>query len=133
MRMELLALMAAGMFSANVASAGQGLAHDNPAAVYAMGDYDAQGIGEVAPAAGPASAAEEHTAVMQVNGMVCDFCAQAIKKALEQRPGVASVSIDLAAQTVTMTMERNSPLPSDGDLKRLMDEAGYKLVSVRRS
>lgn len=126
--MGFMIAMLAAMTTGNMAGATQNLVHDNPAAVYAMGDFDVNGAA-VAPAAGPA---EAKTLVLHVNGMVCDFCAQAIKKALEQRGGVEKAEIDLAAQTVTLTMADGAAPMSDADLKTLMDEAGYKLVGVDR-
>lgn len=47
------------------------------------------------------------TVTIPVRGMHCESCQQKIETALRQVPGVSDIQIDLAAETVRMTYDKN--------------------------
>ena len=61
----------------------------------------------------------------RVDGMSCHHCEQAVTSELSRLEGVASVAVDLAAGTVTVTSTRALDLD---DVAAAVDEAGYELV-----
>jgi copper chaperone CopZ len=60
-----------------------------------------------------------------VTGMTCAHCRRAVTEEIAAVDGVASVAVDLATGTVTVTADR----PVDrADITAAVDEAGYALV-----
>jgi copper chaperone CopZ len=60
-----------------------------------------------------------------VTGMTCAHCRRAVTEEIAAVDGVASVAVDLATGTVTVTADR----PVDrADINAAVDEAGYALV-----
>jgi copper chaperone CopZ len=60
-----------------------------------------------------------------VTGMTCAHCRRAVTEEIAAVDGVASVAVDLATGTVTVTADR----PIDrADIAAAVDEAGYALV-----
>jgi copper chaperone CopZ len=60
-----------------------------------------------------------------VTGMTCAHCRRAVTEEIAAVDGVASVAVDLATGTVTVTAAR----PVDrADITAAVDEAGYALV-----
>ncbi len=72
------------------------------------------------------SACEEITAIYPVSGMHCAACAQSIQSFLRAQPGIVSAEVNFAAQTVTLTYNRQQYHPED--LRRLVQQLGYDLV-----
>jgi copper chaperone len=67
------------------------------------------------------------TVTLQVNGMSCNHCVNAIESALKDVGGVDSVRVDLVAGRVTVTYdETNVDL---NKLKDAIEEEGYDVVS----
>lgn len=65
-------------------------------------------------------------ATYSVTGMTCDHCVRAVTTEVGQVPGVASVSVDLAAGQVTLVSEE----PIDPDAVRAaVEEAGFELTA----
>ena len=65
------------------------------------------------------------TTTFQVQGMTCGHCERAITEEVGRVEGVRDVRVDLAAGTVTVTVDR----PVDrADIAAAVDEAGYVLV-----
>ena len=65
------------------------------------------------------------TTTFTVTGMTCDHCRRAVTEEIAAVDGVASVAVDLATGTVTVTADR----PVDrADISAAVDEAGYALV-----
>ena len=81
-------------------------------------------------AAFPAFAADQ--IIVHVNGMVCDFCAQAIEKVMAKEPGIENVKIDLEAKTVTFTSEENADV-TDAFIEDLMVDSGYDIERIERT
>ena len=79
----------------------------------------------------PLTANAAETAKISVNGLVCDFCARAIEKIFTKDEAVESVAVDLTSKIVTATFKDGKTL-SDDELKKLVTDAGYNVVSIAR-
>lgn len=75
--------------------------------------------------------AEAPIIVAKVNGMVCDFCAQALKKVFKKEAAVEDLSVDLDASEVTITLKSGQTL-SDDKVETLIRKSGYAFVSAAR-
>jgi copper chaperone CopZ len=85
-----------------------------------------------APALAAEKACPAPQVVAKVNGMVCDFCAQSVKKVLEKESSVQSVDIDLTAKEVRIALKPGQTL-SDDVIKSGISYAGYDLVGIEHS
>jgi copper chaperone CopZ len=66
-----------------------------------------------------------------VNGMVCEFCAQSLKKTFRKEPGVKDVTISLEKKMVTVQMSRGKTI-SDAIIRKRVSYAGYEVESIHR-
>jgi mercuric ion binding protein len=82
--------------------------------------------------AGFASIASARTIEMDVNGLVCAFCAQGIEKALNRFPATEGVFVSLEHHIVAVELKDGQDIP-DAALTKAITDAGYKLVAVRRT
>jgi copper chaperone CopZ len=71
-------------------------------------------------------------AVVSVNGLVCDFCAQAIEKSFRRQAAVNAVHVDLTAKLVSIDFKPDASL-DDAAIRRIVTNAGYTVVSIRRT
>ena len=73
---------------------------------------------------------------IQVEGLVCDFCAQSIEKVFMKQPGVAVVYVNLDRQNVQVKMadvfQDNEPGISDNRIINLLQDAGYTVSEITR-
>ena len=70
-----------------------------------------------------------HTVVAKVNGLVCDFCAQALRKVFKKEDAVETISVDLDAGEVRVFLKDGQNL-SDERLAKLIRKSGYSLVDI---
>jgi len=63
---------------------------------------------------------------LNVNGMSCSHCENAIKKAVGALDGVGEVSVDLTGKTVTVAYDE-SKVTMD-NIKFEIDDQGYEVV-----
>lgn len=69
---------------------------------------------------------------VKVNGMVCSFCAQGIKRKLSQIPGIANVSIDM--QTKTIRFGTSSAFKGGKpSIQQAIRDAGYVVQSIEET
>lgn len=101
----------------------------------AMHDHDAGGVEEAAASASDAASAiavvAPGTLQVQVNGLVCDFCAQALNRVLTRRAEIAEINVDLDTRIVTIDMEEGGEI-DDETLTGLINDAGYDVVAIHR-
>jgi len=71
------------------------------------------------------------TIVAKVNGLVCDFCAQALKKVFKKEEAVASLNVDLDSGEVRIGLKDGQTL-SDERVAKLIRKSGYSLVETSR-
>ncbi len=79
--------------------------------------------------ASPASAA---TIEINVNGLVCAFCAQGIEKKLRKLPATADVVVSLEQRLVAVALKDGQDI-SDADLRKALTDAGYKVIGIQRT
>ena len=59
-----------------------------------------------------------------VTGMTCEHCVASVTEEVSELAGVRAVDVDLA--TGRLTVEAG-PVPTDDDVRRAVEEAGYRL------
>lgn len=64
--------------------------------------------------------------IIRIDGMHCQNCAERVRRAIEAVDGV-SVRVDLKSGIASVDMDRNV---EDHRLKKAVEEAGYKVVSI---
>ena len=72
------------------------------------------------------------TIEMDVNGLVCAFCAQGIEKTLKTFPATDSVYVSLEHRIVAIELKEGLDI-EDAQLKKAIKDAGYTLVAIRRT
>ena len=66
------------------------------------------------------------TTLFSAPDIMCDGCANAIKKSLGKLPGVSDIAVDIAAKHVTITHE---PEVSRETLIHALDRAGFPVAT----
>lgn len=79
-----------------------------------------------------ASSAAAATIEMNVNGLVCAFCAQGIEKKLRKLPATADVVVSLEQRLVAVALKDGQDI-SDADLRKALTDAGYKVIAIQRT
>jgi copper chaperone CopZ len=72
------------------------------------------------------------TVNVKVNGMVCAFCAQGIKKKFEGNNSIESVDVNLDSKIVKVVVKKENKL-SDEEIKKSITEAGYVVEKIERT
>lgn len=75
---------------------------------------------------------EAATIEMNVNGLVCAFCAQGIEKQLRKFPATADVVVSLEHKLVAVALKDGQDIP-DADLQRALTNAGYTVKAINRT
>ena len=71
------------------------------------------------------------TIEMDVNGLVCAFCAQGIEKKLRSFPATGDVVVSLEKKLVAVATKDGQDI-ADDELKRALTDAGYTVKAIRR-
>jgi copper chaperone CopZ len=66
------------------------------------------------------------------NGMVCDFCAQAIEKVFMKREEVQGINVDLDNQKVVIYLKDNTSI-EDTEIVKLFEDSGYGVDKINRT
>ena len=72
------------------------------------------------------------TIKMEVNGLVCAFCAQGIEKKLRSMAPTQDVFVSLEKKVVAVALKDGQDIP-DATLKEQLKDSGYDVVTVSRS
>lgn len=64
--------------------------------------------------------------VLNIEGMHCNSCASKVENALKTLNGVISVSVDVQGKKAILSTAAEAP--SDKDLRRAIDKAGFRLL-----
>lgn len=80
---------------------------------------------------GFALAGNAATIEMEVNGLVCAFCAQGIEKKLRAFPATSDVVVSLEERLVAVSTKDGQDI-SDDELRRALTDAGYTVMGIRR-
>ena len=76
--------------------------------------------------------ASARTIEMDVNGLVCGFCAQGIEKTLKKFPATRAVYVSLEHRIVAVELKEGADI-DDATLHKAIKDAGYTIVAIRRS
>lgn len=68
---------------------------------------------------------------LTVNGLVCDFCAQAIEKVFMRRDEVSGINVNLNKGEIIISSKADQYL-RDEMIQTLILDAGYNLVEITR-
>lgn len=68
---------------------------------------------------------------VNVNGLVCDFCARALEKVFSKQEEVAGINVDLDNALVAVDYNQGKSL-SDETLTALITDSGYDVVEVNQ-
>lgn len=79
-----------------------------------------------------APAAFAKTIEMDVNGLVCAFCAQGIEKTMKGFDATADVFVSLETRLVAVQLKDGSDI-ADAELTKAITDAGYTVVAIRRT
>ena len=69
--------------------------------------------------------------VVDVLGVVCDFCATAMNKIFGKRDEVTAVYVDLDKKTLSLVIGEGEAL-TDKQIEKLAKKAGYRIAAIRR-
>ncbi len=72
------------------------------------------------------------TIEMDVNGLVCAFCAQGIQKTLKAFPAAEAVYVSLENRIVAVQLKDGSDI-DDATLRKAITDSGYTVVAIRRT
>ena len=78
------------------------------------------------------AAVSARTIQMQVNGLVCAFCAQGIEKRMKKFDATDGVFVSLEHRVVAVALKQGADI-TDAELERAITESGYALIKVTRS
>jgi copper chaperone CopZ len=78
------------------------------------------------------ASAQAATIEMNVNGLVCAFCAQGIAKQLRMFPATGDVIVSLEHKLVAVALKDGQDIP-DSELRRALTNAGYTVKAIRRT
>lgn len=79
-----------------------------------------------------ASTASAKSIEIDVNGLVCAFCAQGIDRTLREFPATADVYVSLEHRLVAIELTADGDI-DDAALRKAITDAGYAVVAIRRS
>ena len=75
---------------------------------------------------------DSQVAVVSVQGMVCDFCAQSIEKVFMKRIEVKGINVDLEDQKVVIYLEKETDI-EDTTISTIFEDAGYTVETINRN
>lgn len=73
----------------------------------------------------------EGTVKVDIYGLVCDFCAQALEKVFGKETAVDTIEVDLEAKIVTIHLKNGMQL-EDALIEKNILDAGYNVEAIRR-
>lgn len=81
---------------------------------------------------GFSSLVSARTIEMDVNGLVCAFCAQGIQKTLKALPSAEAVYVSLENRIVAVQLKDGSDI-DDATLRKAITDSGYTVAAIRRT
>jgi copper chaperone CopZ len=97
------------------------------------GDHTAGHSHEDGKATGLSSGIKSENIIdVATNGMVCDFCAQAIEKVFMKREDVQGINVDLDNQKVVIYLKDNASI-EDAEIVKLFEDSGYGVDKINKT
>ena len=75
--------------------------------------------------------AKKNSVNVDVNGMVCDFCARALEKVFSEKQEVAAIDVDLDNGKISINFNDGASL-DDSLIQKLVTNSGYDVVKINR-
>jgi len=75
--------------------------------------------------------AKKNSVNVDVNGMVCDFCARALEKVFSEKQEVAAIDVDLDNGRISINFNNGADL-EDSTIQKLVTNSGYDVVKINR-
>lgn len=75
--------------------------------------------------------AEARTVDVHVNGMVCSFCGQGIKKKFGARPEIDKVDVSLKDKIVKLNLKNGADI-GDDEIRSILKDSGYQVEKIER-
>lgn len=69
---------------------------------------------------------------IEVNGLVCAFCADGITRAFKEEPAAGEVFVSLEDRLVAVELKDGADI-ADATAKKLLTDAGYTVVGIQRT
>lgn len=79
-----------------------------------------------------ASSIEARSLRMEVNGLVCAFCADGISRAFKKQAATADIFVSLEDRLVAVQLKDGEDI-SDDVARKLLTDAGYTVVGITRT
>ena len=98
---------------------------------HAAMDHSGHAMKPVKAAPAGAAALTGPGAVVKVNGLICDFCVQALTKTFKKQAAIRAIAVDLNAKEVRLGFKPGMSL-NDATIGKLIKDAGYNVVAIRR-
>ena len=70
-------------------------------------------------------------AIINVKGMVCDFCAQGLKKKFGAIDAVKEIDVDLESGNVLIKLKQGMTL-SDDKIQKAVEENGLEVINIKK-
>ena len=67
---------------------------------------------------------------VDVNGLVCDFCARALEKVFSKQQEVESINVNLDDKIITINFKSSKNL-DDATITKLITDSGYNVEAIR--
>lgn len=83
-------------------------------------------------ALGAATTTEARSLRIEVNGLVCAFCADGIIRAFQKQPETAQVFVSLEDRLVAVQLKEGADI-TDAKATTLLTDAGYTVVAIQRT
>ena len=64
-----------------------------------------------------------------VNGLVCDFCAQALNKTFRKQPAIKDIDVNLETKIVTLYYQPELSL-NEATIRQLITDSGYNIEAI---
>lgn len=68
---------------------------------------------------------------VEVNGLVCDFCAQAVEKVFGKDKAVKAIDVNLSERYVKIDLNEGLDI-TDEKVTKLITDSGYDVVKITR-
>jgi mercuric ion binding protein len=83
-------------------------------------------------ALGASTDASARSLRIEVNGLVCAFCADGITRAFKKEPAAAEVFVSLENKLVAVQLKDGADI-ADATATKLLTDAGYTVVGIERT
>lgn len=71
------------------------------------------------------------TVQVQVNGLVCDFCARALEKVFSKEDAVNNINVDLDTKIITIQLKEEQNLENE-KISNMVKDSGYDVKEINR-